>query len=410
MLFNSLQFFAFLAVVYALYLGLSHRWQNRLLLAASYLFYGSWNWRFLSLIFLSTLVDYVVAQRIHAETDDRRRRQYLFVSLAVNLGVLGVFKYFNFFVGSMIDLLNGLGLELDWQTLHIVLPVGISFYTFQTLSYSIDVYRGKLEPTKRFLDYALYVSFFPQLVAGPIERATHLLPLVLEPRTVKLTQVWRGCVLILVGLFKKVVIADGLASTVNEVFGSTGGSSGSDVLLAMYLFTIQIYCDFSGYSDIARGTAKLFGFDLMKNFMTPLFAKSPQEFWNRWHISLSSWVRDYLYLPLALFFLRRFGGGVSAFLPHLLAMALMGLWHGADWHFVFFGIFHGVLLCTWGVVRWPRETKRRLGLIPSWLVIAFYFQITCYGMMLFRAGSSAQIADGRDLPGARCMRRSPFFS
>ncbi|MDB4979359.1 MAG: putative rane protein involved in D-alanine export, partial [Myxococcales bacterium] len=292
MLFNSFEFLAFLAVVYGLYLVLPHRWQNWMLLAASYVFYGWWNWRFLSLILFTTVLDYVVSLKVASSTNDRSKKLFLSISLICNLGLLGVFKYFNFFVESFIDLSVRLGFHLRWEPLHIILPVGISFFTFQSISYSIDVYRGHIAPPRKFLDFALFVAFFPQLVAGPIQRATHFLPQVVSPRRIELDQVARGGFLILYGLFKKTVIADGLADAVNSVYNSSvTGTPGIDVLVATYLFVLQIYCDFSGYTDIARGVAKLMGFDLSKNFMTPFYAQSPSEYWTRWHISLSSWVK-----------------------------------------------------------------------------------------------------------------------
>lgn len=393
MLFNSFEFLVFLAVVYGLYLVLSHRLQNWMLLVASYVFYGWWNWRFLAIILFTTVLDYLVSLKVSRATTDRSKRRYLSISVVCNLGLLAVFKYFNFFITSFIDLTVRLGLHLRWEPLHIILPVGISFYTFQSISYSIDVYRGHVAPPRRFLDFALFVAFFPQLVAGPIQRATHLLPQVIEPRRIDPDQVARGAFLILYGLFKKTVIADGLAEVVNSVYNSTGASSGIDVLLATYLFVLQIYCDFSGYTDIARGVAKLMGFNLSKNFMTPFYAASPSEYWTRWHISLSSWVKDYVYLPLALHYLRRSDSKISEYKPHVYAMVLMGLWHGAAWTYVLWGVYHGFMLVTWDAVKWPKALKRQHKRIPKALRIAFYFQITALSLLIFRANSVHQIGD-----------------
>jgi len=271
-----------------------------MLLAASYVFYGWWDWRFLGLIFFTTSLDYWVSLKVAATQNERAKKAYLSISIVCNLGLLAAFKYFNFFVQSFVDMATKVGVQVDWVPLHIILPVGISFFTFQSVSYSIDVYRGHLQPPRRFVDFALFVAFFPQLVAGPIQRATTLMPQVVEPRKVELDQVTRGAFLILFGLFKKTVIADGLATGVNTVYNAATGVTGIDVVVATYLFVIQMYCDFSGYTDIARGVSKLMGFDLSKNFMTPFYAASPSEYWTRWHISLSSWVKDYVYMPLAL--------------------------------------------------------------------------------------------------------------
>lgn len=393
MLFNSLEFLIFLTVVYGLYLALPHRAQNPMLLVASYVFYGWWDWRFLSIIIFTTVLDYLVSLRVAASTDDRARKLFLSISLVCNLGLLAVFKYFNFFVESFIDLVTRFGLHLHWEPLRIILPVGISFYTFQSISYSIDVYRGHIAPPRKFLDFALFVAFFPQLVAGPIQRATNLLPQVIEPRKVSIDQVTRGGFLILFGLFKKTVIADGLAEAVNSVFNSTSGNSGLDVLVATYFFVLQIYCDFSGYTDIARGVAKLMGFELSKNFMTPFYAASPSEYWTRWHISLSSWVKDYVYLPLALRSLRRSDSKLSEYKPHVYAMVLMGLWHGAAWTYVLWGAYHGFMLVLWDAVKWPRALRRFRKRIPKPFWIVLYFQVTAVSLLIFRANSVRQIAD-----------------
>ena len=386
MVFNSINFFLFLAIVYALYRALGHRAQNRMLLVASYVFYGAWDWRFLSLIAASTVVDYAVGRQMHAATDEVRRKHLLWISLAANLGLLGVFKYFDFFVGSFVDLVSPLGLPLNYQTLDIILPVGISFYTFQTLSYTIDIYRRELKPAENFADFALFVAFFPQLVAGPIERAKNLLPQIYEPRTIDRQQELRGCYLILIGLFKKVVIADGLASTVNAVFDETWQVTGLEVGVASAVFVLQIFGDFAGYSDIARGTSKLLGFNLMKNFKTPFFAASPSEFWRRWHISLSTWLRDYLYISAG----GNRGGELRTARNLMLTMFLGGLWHGAAWNYVAWGVFHGSMLIIWSTIKWPKSLEKVRSRVPNGLWIAVYLQITIYSFMLFRAESIEQ--------------------
>ena len=390
MVFNSIGFFVFLAIVYTLYRVLGHRAQNRMLLVASYVFYGAWDWRFLSLIAASTVVDYTIGLRMRAASDPVTRKHLLWISLGSNLGLLGIFKYFNFFVGSFVDLIGQLGLPFNWETLSIILPIGISFYTFQTLSYTIDVYREELEPTEDFLDFALFVAFFPQLVAGPIERARNLLPQIHEPRTLDPQQGLRGCYLILIGLFKKVVIADGLASTVNSVFGESWAVTGPEIWLASSLFALQIFGDFSGYSDIARGTSKLLGFELMKNFKTPFFAASPSEYWTRWHVSLSSWVKDYVYFPMALAYMRRGVTKLNEYKPHLYSMAIMGLWHGAAWNYVVWGLFNGGMLILWSAIKWPKRFKHYRKRVPKAFWIAVYLQVTIYTMLLFRADTLDQ--------------------
>ena len=387
MLFNSWQFLVFAALVFPLYYALPHRWQNRMLLAASYVFYGAWDYRFLALIALSTAVDYVAARGIASAADQRRRRVWLVLSLVTNLGLLGFFKYFNFFVASATDALAALGLDPGSLRLDIVLSVGISFYTFQTLSYTIDVYRGKLEPIRSLRDFALFVAYFPQLVAGPIERATRLLPQIVERRRLSIDMLHKGVWLITWGLFKKAVIANNLAIVVDRTFASGTGATGAEYLIAIYAFAFQIYCDFSGYSDIARGLAALMGIDLMVNFNHPYAATSPRDFWRRWHISLSTWLRDYLYIPL--------GGsrGTSArtYTALLLTMLLGGVWHGANWTFVVWGLYHGALLAAH---RWIsldagwRLPDTRATRIASRVVV---FHLVCLGWLFFRAESMTQV-------------------
>lgn len=393
MLFNTWTFLVFALAVFGLYYTLPFRWQNRMLLVASYIFYGAWDWRFLSLIFFSTVIDFVVGRRLAAEDDPIRRKRWLLFSCSANLGLLGVFKYLGFFAQSFSDLARVFGWEVGAVTLDIVLPVGISFYTFQTMSYTIDVYRRKLEPVRSFEDFALFVAYFPQLVAGPIERATHLLPQLTRPRRIRRDQLFVGAWLIAWGLFKKAVIADNVAPRIDEVFlPGNDWASGGVCLVAIYGFAIQIYCDFSGYSDVARGLGKLMGIDIMRNFQIPYIATNPSEFWRRWHISLSSWLRDYLYVPLG----GNRGGVGKTYRNLMLTMVLGGLWHGAAWTFVLWGIYQGLLLVThrWLVIdhRWFRRAPSGPLLFverfASWF---FMFQLVCLGWLIFRAKSVAQI-------------------
>jgi D-alanyl-lipoteichoic acid acyltransferase DltB (MBOAT superfamily) len=394
MLFNEINFWIFFLLVFSAYAVLPHRAQNRMLLVASYVFYGAWDWRFLGLILFSTVVDYLVGLRMGAEPDQRRRRGLLQLSLAVNLGLLAVFKYFGFFTEGFYDLVRLFGYTPDPLTISIVLPVGISFYTFQTLSYTIDIYRRKIRPAQDFFDFALFVAFFPQLVAGPIERASNLLPNILTPRIMTWGAIGRGAVLCLLGLIKKVVIADGIAPSVDAVYGSPDPSR-LDIVFATWLFAVQIYCDFSGYTDIARGVAKMLGFGLMRNFAQPYFAVDPQEFWRRWHISLSTWLRDYLYISLG----GNRGGRWQTYRNLMATMTLGGLWHGAAWNFVAWGVYQGVLLAIHRAISGRHaHTGEGVGRgIAGWLrrvaASVLFFQVVCYGWLLFRASSFGQIGD-----------------
>lgn len=389
--FASISFFIFLGIVYTSYRFLNLRCQNLLLLGASYYFYGSWDWRFLGLIWFSTIVDFAVGHKIDSTDNPKHRKTFLLISLATNLGLLAVFKYFNFFSDSLISTLTSLGIQTDARALSIVLPVGISFYTFQTLSYTIDIYRGKLEPVKNIWDFALFVAFFPQLVAGPIERASTFIPQVCHKRQITLEQTSRGCFLILFGLFKKLAIANGVATSVNVIYNSSGTVGTLDIIAATYLFAIQIYCDFSGYSDIARGVSKLFGFDLMVNFNAPYFAVNPSDFWRRWHISLSTWLRDYLYIPLG----GNRNGIQKTYRNLMLTMVLGGLWHGAAWNFIYWGIYQGSILCIHRLVAGAKPVIRSdnslQDRIKRILITVIFFQVTAYGWMLFRASSWQQI-------------------
>ncbi len=342
MVFNSLDFFIFLFIVFILYWLLfkkSVKIQNILLLVASYVFYGWWDWRFLSLILLSTTVDYFVGIMIDSNVKQSKRKQWLWISVLFNVGLLGFFKYYNFFVDSWIDMFSMFGYQIKstW-TLKVILPVGISFYTFQTMSYSFDIYYKKLKPTKDFLSFAAFVSFFPQLVAGPIERASNLLTQITNKRFFSYEQSVSGLKLILWGLFKKVVIADSLAPIVDDIFANYTNYPASTLILGVTLFSFQVYGDFSGYSDIAIGTAKLFGIELKSNFKFPNFSRNVAEYWQRWHVSLSTWFRHYVYIPLG-------GSRVSKLksVRNIIIIFLVsGFWHGANWTFIFWGAFHAL--------------------------------------------------------------------
>jgi alginate O-acetyltransferase complex protein AlgI len=395
MLFNSLQFVVFLVVVYGLYLLLQGRlqWQNRMLLVASYLFYGVWDYRFLSLLMFSTFIDYWMARLMDATPDQAVRKRWLMVSIVVNLTILGFFKYFNFFADSAAGLLATFGMGASPFTLNIVLPVGISFYTFQSLAYTVDVYRRQVEPCRSLSNFALYVSYFPQLVAGPIERANQLLPQLLRPRTVTAAGVGSGLHLMAIGFFKKVVIADNLSPTVDQLFAAPGPLSAGQAIVAVTFFAMQIYCDFSGYSDIARGVSRLMGIELMKNFNLPYFARNPSDFWRRWHISLSQWLRDYLYIPLG----GNKGSKLFTYRNLLLTMVLGGLWHGAAWNFVLWGLYQGLLLVGHRLYQEATASKHGAaeprGGIASVVPIGVMLMFTLYGWLLFRATSLTQVVD-----------------
>lgn len=341
MLFNSLDFAIFLPVVFAIYWFITKsnlKLQNTLLLVSSYIFYGWWDWKFLSLIIFSSAVDYVVGIGLSKSEDRRRRKLLLLTSISANLGVLGFFKYFNFFTEAFADAFSLLGAPFDPARLSYALPIGISFYTFQTISYSIDVYKKKIEPTKDIIAFFAFVSFFPQLVAGPIERAKNLLPQFCREREFNYNNAVDGLRQILWGLFKKVVIADTCAIYVNEVFPNYSDHSGSTLIIAAIFFAFQIYGDFSGYSDIAIGTARLFGFNLMRNFAFPYFSRDIAEFWRRWHISLSTWFRDYVYIPLG----GSYGNLQQRVRNILIIFLVSGFWHGANWTFIAWGLLNAL--------------------------------------------------------------------
>jgi alginate O-acetyltransferase complex protein AlgI len=389
MLFNSIEYFLFLPIVFSVYWMLSgkkttHR--NFFFLVSSYTFYAWWDWRLLSLIIISTLTDYWIGQRIFASSIERERKQLLRISLVVNLGLLAIFKYFNFFLESWNELWHTLGFNQALPHMDIILPVGISFYTFQTLSYSIDVYRRKMEPTNNILNFAVFVSFFPQLVAGPIERAKNLLPQISSLRMFSFLKFKEGLIQILVGLVKKMLIADTISIYVDSIYAHVGSHNSPTLLIATYLYAIQIYCDFSGYSDIAIGTAKLFNISFMDNFNRPYISKSLTEFWRRWHISLSSWLKDYLYISLG-------GNRKGKFLTYrnlLITMLLGGLWHGSSWNYVIWGFLHGFMLALEKMFDLKIDVK---GKYLKVLRVILTFNLVCLTWIFFRAHGIEQALD-----------------
>jgi D-alanyl-lipoteichoic acid acyltransferase DltB (MBOAT superfamily) len=392
MVFNSLHFLWFFVVVYALYRVLPHRAQNWLLLAASYYFYAAWDWRFLGLLLGSTLVDYSCARALERTEAPGRRKALLTISLTFNLTLLAFFKYFNFFADNLHVAFSAIGWKLDFVTLRVLLPVGISFYTFVTMSYVIDVYRREIPATRDLLDFAVFVAYFPHLVAGPILRASKLLPQIDNPRTISRQQIRDGLWLVAWGFLQKVFVADNLASVANTVFEPGTHHTGVNVLLGAYAFAFQIYGDFAGYSNIARGISKLMGIELIENFRFPYLVRSPQAFWRHWHISLSTWLRDYLYIPLG-------GNRGTSWQTNrnlLITMVLGGLWHGAAWTFVIWGVYHGVLLIAYrGAERWSAvrdwvTSASPVARLTSWAVM---FHLTCIGWLIFRARSAAQLRD-----------------
>jgi len=374
--FNSFSFLIFFSVTFVMYCCCRHRWQNRVLLVASYVFYAAWDYRFLSLLMTYTIVNYISGANIGGSTSQKARKFWLFVSIVSSIGILGFFKYYNFFIESLGVFLSGFGLINSFPVLDIVLPVGISFYTFQTLSYTIDVYRRKIDPASSFFDFALYVSFFPIILAGPIERAGDLLPQISNERKISPVLFKASVFLILFGLFEKVVVADNLAVLVNDVYDGRN-ENGLNVLVATYAFTFQIFADFDGYSNMAKGIAGLMGFQLVTNFNAPYFSDNPSEFWRRWHISLSSWLRDYLYISLGG---NRFGA-VLTVRNLVLTMFLGGLWHGAGWMFLLWGGFHGLLLTVYFIF------KKSISIVPSFFRRILFFHLICVGWMIFRSES-----------------------
>ncbi|WP_053972486.1 MBOAT family protein [Mangrovimonas sp. ST2L15] len=395
MLFNSIDFAIFLPIIFFLYWIVTKnnlRLQNLLIVLASYVFYGWWDWRFLSLIVFSTLVDYTIGLSLQKESRQIKRKALLWTSILVNLGFLGFFKYYNFFLENFITAFSFFGHKLNVRHLNIILPVGISFYTFQTLSYSIDVYRKKLEPTKDIIAFAAFVSFFPQLVAGPIERATNLLPQFYIRRQFQHAKAVDGLRQILWGLFKKMVIADNCAAVVNTVFNEPQDFSGSTLALGAIFFAFQIYGDFSGYSDIAIGTSRLFGFNLKQNFAFPYFSRDIAEFWRRWHISLSTWFRDYLYIPLG----GSRGSRIKVIRNVFIIFIISGFWHGANWTFIIWGALNAIYFLPLLLTHRNRShldvvaSHSRWPSFKSFLSMLGTFGLTTIAWIFFRAENMHQ--------------------
>ena len=395
MLFNSFEFLLFLPIVFLLYWFMfrGRRWQNLLVVVASYVFYGWWDWRFLLLIAFTSLCSYASGRLLeHYEGQRRRQQMVSAANIVLNLGILGIFKYYNFFVENLDALFGIMGYHLDWVTMNVILPVGISFYTFQALSYTIDVYQKKLPATHDPVEFFAYISFFPQLVAGPIERATNLLPQFQRERRFDYARAVDGCRQMLWGFLKKLVIADNCATVVNDYWGQYSELPGLTLFLLGVLFTFQIYCDFSGYSDIAIGCARLFGFNLMRNFNFPYFSRSIPEFWRRWHISLTTWFRDYIYFPL--------GGSRCEKWKIIrniyIVWGISGLWHGANWTFVSWGLYHATLLAIYNLFGINTKYKQvvafghHLPSIKEILQLSLTFFLTVIGWIIFRAESLHQ--------------------
>lgn len=398
MLFNSIDFAIFLPVVFILYWFFCQKnlkLQNLLIVVASYVFYGWWDWRFLSLIIFSSIVDYSIGLALSNENNQKKRKLYLWLSILVNLGFLGFFKYYNFFLDNLITAFTFFGTELQASSLKIILPVGISFYTFQTLSYTIDIYKKKLAPTKDFVAFTAFVSFFPQLVAGPIERATNLLPQFYKKREFEYSKAVDGLRQILWGMFKKVVIADNCAMFANEFFNNHTEYGGSGLLLGAIFFTFQIYGDFSGYSDIAIGTSRLFGFDLKQNFAFPYFSRDIAEFWRRWHISLSTWFRDYLYIPLG----GSRGGTYMKLRNTFIIFLVSGFWHGSNWTFIIWGALNAIYFLPLLLTNKNRSNIGSVAegrLLPSLrdaINITSTFLLTVLAWVFFRADSVSHAID-----------------
>ncbi len=392
MFFNSFSFAIFLPLVFILYWFITNeniRIQNILLLISSYFFYACWDYRFLFLLIFSTVLDYYSGIKIYKTENARFKKLWLWISISINLGFLGFFKYYNFFITSFLEALSGFGIHANIWTLNIILPVGISFYTFHGLSYVLDVYKNKIIPVKSFVDYSVFVSFFPLLVAGPIERATHLLPQIQKKRNFDYTKAVDGLRQILWGLFKKVVIADTCAEYTNMIFDHSEWYGGTSLLLGAVLFAIQIYGDFSGYSDIALGTARLFGMELLRNFAFPYFSRDIAEFWRRWHISLSSWFRDYLYIPL--------GGSKGSIWKKVrntfIIFLVSGFWHGANWTFIAWGALHAIYFLPLLLSNKNRnhlETVASGRLLPTFkesISMISTFGLVVFAWIFFRAQS-----------------------
>lgn len=398
MFFNSLSFAAFLPIVFIFYWFIcnrSLRIQNILLVVASYFFYACWDWRFLFLLIFSTLLDYFTGLKMSDAKDQKSKVFWFWLSISANLGFLGFFKYYNFFITSFAEGLSNLGLQVNPWTLEVILPVGISFYTFHGLSYVIDIYYNRIKAERNLVDYSVFVSFFPLLVAGPIERATHLLPQIQKKRTFNYAMAADGMRQILWGLFKKIVVADKCAVYANDIFNNSGDYSGSSLLLGAVYFAFQIYGDFSGYSDIALGTAKLFGIDLLRNFSYPYFSRDIAEFWRRWHISLSSWFRDYLYIPLG----GSKGGMWMNIRNVLIIFVVSGFWHGANWTFIVWGLLNAIYILPSIIFKTNRNNLdivaqgRYFPTLKEFFQMAITFMLTVFAWIFFRATSLKHAID-----------------
>jgi alginate O-acetyltransferase complex protein AlgI len=391
MAFNSLKFLIFFIGVYLLSLLLKNKGQNRLLLFASYFFYWCWDWRFLSVIIISTIIDYYCGIQIYKVQEKWKKKRLVIISISINLGLLCFFKYSNFFLDSFIALFTATGISIKPIPLNIILPVGISFYTLQKMTYTIDIFRDEMKPTKNFINFALFVSFFPQLLSGPIERAKRIIPQFEKKRVFNKDQLINGIELIFWGLFKKVFMADNLGLIVDRIY-SNSQSTGCEYVIATWAFAFQLYGDFSGYSDMARGIAKCLGIEIMENFKAPYLSINPSDFWRRWHISLSSWLRDYLYISLG----GNRKGNFKTYRNLVITMLLSGLWHGAAWNYVIWGVYHGILL---GFHRTFVNIKSRISksfyntepLLIYFIKALIFFQIICFGWIFFRSRSLDQI-------------------
>ena len=389
MLFNSLEFLIFIIPVYLIYRLIQHRWQNRLLIVASCLFYAAWNWKFLGVMFVSITTDYFCARVIDGSEDPKVRKRFLLISIFVNLAILGFFKYFNFFVSNFEDLLRFFHLvsSAGFSPLKIILPLGISFYTFEAISYTFDVYRKIAKPAQKYEDYLLFVIYFPHLIAGPIMRAKDFLPQITTKRVIVLERFYEGCFLFFWGIFEKMFVADNLAHIVNPLFATSAPYQGGAVLLALYAFSFQIFCDFDGYSNMARGLGLCMGFDITINFKLPYFSVNPREYWQRWHISLSSWLRDYLYIPLG----GNRHGQAQMYMALLITMLIGGLWHGASWTFVLWGLYQAVLLIGHRIFEKPSEKRANIHPFKRFIKIIIFYHLIILGWLLFRAQSFDQI-------------------
>lgn len=390
MLFNSLNFAVFLPIVFILYWFFTNRYlklQNALLLISSYFFYACWDWRFMFLLLFSTLLDYFTGLKMEDSQDQKHRKIWFWLSIVINLGFLGVFKYYNFFAESFAESISHFGWKVSPLMLNIILPVGISFYTFHGLSYVIDIYKNRIKAERNFVDYAVFVSFFPLLVAGPIERATHLLPQIKKQRTFDYSKAVDGLRQILWGLFKKIVIADNCAEYANQIFNNSADMNGSTLVLGALFFTFQIYGDFSGYSDIALGTARLFGIELLRNFAFPYFSRDIAEFWRRWHISLSSWFKDYLYIPLG----GSKGGNWMRIRNTFIIFLVSGFWHGANWTFIVWGFLHALFILPSIIMKTNRNNLeivahgRMFPTLKEFLQIVITFSLAVFAWIFFRA-------------------------